>query len=440
MHGKRSQDQRASLGAAGLALGATVVFGSVIVGQETPEVLPAGHERVIGYLKSDDLADPVAQLKRDVESGKVKLTRRGPSGYLESVLQALGVNPDTQCLVFSKTSAQRDLISSKTPRAVYFNDRVYVGYVQNSDHLEIASIDPQKGTVFYTVTQGEEPAIQRTNQCITCHLGPKTLNVPGVLVRSSLSSRDGTPRSQITEFTTGHMPPLRTRWAGWYVTGKAENDVHLGNSFLEEGEDPAKFDPRPGSGVMRLSGRFDTSPYPRATSDIVALMLLDDSVRMNNLITAASYETRLTLDELRQGHITQAQADERIKLHADALLDYLLFNHETPLKGPVVGTANIPAWFAKGAPRDQKGRSLKDLDMRTRMFKYPCHYLIYSDHFAALPPTTKHYLFERLVRVLNNEDPGFPNLSRVDRTAIREILVDTLPGFRELVEQTGRPG
>lgn len=255
-----------------------------------------------------------------------------------------------------------------------------------------------------------------------------------------MSSRDGTPRSQITEFTTGHMPPLRTRWAGWYVTGRTENDVHLGNGFLEEGEDPAKFDPTPGSNVMRLSGRFDTTPYPRATSDIVALMLLDDSVRMNDLIAAARYETLLAQDELAHHQLDQAGVDARIRLHTDALVDYLFFNHETPLKGTVTGTADIPSWFAKDAPRDRKGRSLKDLDLRTRMFKYPCHYLIYSPQFAALPAATKGYLWHRVDDVLSGQDAKFARMTETDRQAVREILLDTLPEFRQWTEQNARHG
>ena len=59
-------------------------------------------------------------------------------------------------LVFSKTSLQRDRISPRTPRAVYFNDDLYVGFCRLGEVLEVAVADPQLGTVFYTLDQ--EPA------------------------------------------------------------------------------------------------------------------------------------------------------------------------------------------------------------------------------------------------------------------------------------------
>ena len=40
------------------------------------------------------------------------------------MLKQLGVNPDSQALVFSKTSTQAEKIGPRTPRAIYFNDDV----------------------------------------------------------------------------------------------------------------------------------------------------------------------------------------------------------------------------------------------------------------------------------------------------------------------------
>ena len=43
----------------------------------------------------------------------------------------------------------------------------------------------------------------------------------------------------------------------------------------------------------------------------------------------------------------------------------MLFLDEAPLTGPVKGNAGFAEWFAAQGPRDGKGRSLRDLDLRT---------------------------------------------------------------------------
>ena len=74
-------------------------------------------------------------------------------GYLPAVLKELGIDTSSQALVFSKTSFQRELISPKVPRALYFNNSVYIGWVKGGAVLEAASQDCQQGTIFYTLDQ-----------------------------------------------------------------------------------------------------------------------------------------------------------------------------------------------------------------------------------------------------------------------------------------------
>ena len=53
------------------------------------------------------VSDPVARLEQRLESGAAKLEVASNGwGYLPSVLKQLGVNADSQALVFSKTSTQ----------------------------------------------------------------------------------------------------------------------------------------------------------------------------------------------------------------------------------------------------------------------------------------------------------------------------------------------
>ncbi len=111
--------------------------------------------------------DPVARLEQRMEKGQIKL-EAAPNGwgYLPSVLKQLGINRDSQALVFSKTSTQVENIGPRTPRAIYFNDDVLVGFVRNSDVLEIASLDPKQGVQFYVLVRAAEPAFAPSQGCL----------------------------------------------------------------------------------------------------------------------------------------------------------------------------------------------------------------------------------------------------------------------------------
>ena len=83
--------------------------------------------------------------------------------------------------------------------------------------------------------------------------------------------------------------------------------------------------------------------------------------------------------------------------------------------------------------RDKQGRSLRDLDLKTRLFRYPLSYLVYSEAFGALPTKVRDYVYGRLWKVLTGREASsdFDHLSTVDSRAILEILAETksdLPG------------
>ena len=102
--------------------------------------------------------DPVARLTRRLERGQAALASRTDGlGYLPSVLSALGINADSQMLVFAKNSLQPGLISPRTPRAIYFNDQVYVGFIPGSPSIELIAIDALEGLQFYTLRNVPSP-------------------------------------------------------------------------------------------------------------------------------------------------------------------------------------------------------------------------------------------------------------------------------------------
>lgn len=396
-------------------------------------ILGPAEESVLRYEDSADLNDPVARLQRRLQKGQARLSYTNGHGYLPSLLQQLGISVTSQTLVFSKTSSQAAHTSPRTPRALYFNDQSYVGWVPGGETIDVVGVDSRKGPIFYTLEQRPEasPHFVRRNECLSqCHLGPKTQNVPGLFVRSILTTAEGRPRDEVRDFVSGHGSPLERRWAGWFVTGTHSGDQHLGNAWLPAGRPVSAVDLRPGSNVTDLRPFTETPLYLSPHSDTVALMVLDHSVRLQNLLTQATYETRLA-QELPGG--SPGDAPTRIARAGDALLTYLLFRDEAPLHGAVTGTSDFARDFALRGPRDHQGRSLREFDLQRRLFRYPCSYLIYSPAFDALPGAMKSYLYPKLRRILRGQESSglFGSLTAADRTAVEEILRATKPEFRD---------
>lgn len=392
--------------------------------------------------------DAVALLQEKLDQGEASLTWDEEHGWLPSVLEQLNVPQSSQLLVFSKTSLQLRRIMPSRPRALYFNDETYIGWVQRGDVVEVSTVDPEQGAIFYTLKQqiSESPKFVRDRgQCLICHASSRTKGVPGHLVRSVYPSRDGQPHFGLGTITTDHATPFEKRFGGWYVTGTHGGMRHLGNAIADDNrKDP--IDPEPGANLASLGRLFRTSPYLQQTSDLVAMMVLEHQAQMHNLITRASFETRRAKhhDDVMNAALKRPKdycsdsTGRRIASAADKLVEYLLFKDEFRLTSPVSGVSGFADEFSTRGPRDSQGRSLREFDLETRMFKYPCSFLIYSEAFDALPPATLDVVYTRLLDVLSDSsepasDDAFAHLSRADRIAIREILAETKPGFRERI-------
>jgi hypothetical protein len=384
----------------------------------------------------------VSRLVERVKSGETKLAQEEHFGYLRSLLAELDVPTESQILVFSKTSLQRHRISPRTPRALYFNDDVYVGFCQQGDVLEISAADPQLGTVFYTLDQDPllTPKFRRqTDNCLICHGSSQTKEIPGHVVRSVFADASGLPILSSGTFRVDQTTPFEKRWGGWYVTGTHGDQKHLGNLIVRGRPDRDEVDNSAGLNQTCLDSRIDVSNYPTPHSDIVALMLLEHQTDAHNYITRANFLTRQAMHyqqslnrELKEpADRVWDSTKSRIKSAGEPLVEYLLFSGEARLTAPIRGTSGFAEQFAQRGLRDRRGRSLRDLDLQTRLLKYPCSYLIYSPGFAALPHEVKDYVLGRMHEVLNGKDQSgkFTHLSAADRTAIREILEDTLPDW-----------
>lgn len=385
--------------------------------------------------------DRIARLAASLESGEKVLAWSEEQGWLPDLLKQLQVSPESQTLVFSKTSLQIRQIAPSNPRAIYFSDDAYLGFVPGGDLIELSAVDPLLGPVFYTLEQQkqERPRIRRDdNQCLTCHATSKTQGVPGYLVRSVFAGSDGQPLYGLGTTTTNHTTPLKDRFGGWYVTGQHGSMRHRGNVFAKNATDhPIDFEAGANADTVPRAARIER--YPRASSDLVALMVLEHQSQMHNFITAAHYEARqaLAYQETmnkaleRPADFRSESTTRRIHTAAEQLVRCLLFAEEFQLTSPIAGTSQFVNEFQQLGPRDSSGRSLRQFDLQTRLLKYPCSYLIYSEAFDQLPAEVKQHVGQRLSEILFAEsaERGFEHLTRESRVAIREILRETKPGL-----------
>jgi hypothetical protein len=211
----------------------------------------------------------------------------------------------------------------------------------------------------------------------------------------------------------------------------------MGNWVVENKRDPAAEGNANGQNVTELKSRFTVANYLTPHSDLVALLVFEHQTECHNRIARAlittkqalHYQATLNKELGEPADHKWDSAARRIESAGDALAKYLLFSGEAKLEGPISGTSDFAKEFAARGPFDKRGRSLRQFDLQTRLFKYPCSYLIYSHGFQALPPEVKDHTLKRLHEALTGKDTSepFAHLSAADRKAVLEILRDTLP-------------
>ena len=360
---------------------------------------------------------------------------------VQELCRTFQVPEESQVLVFSKTSKQNDRISPQTPRAIYFNEEVYIGYTLGGA-VELAAIDPSLGPVFYLVEPAEQrsrpPVFQRDQSCLSCHGGPFSPGVPGLLVRSVFPAASGHPILSQGSTVVGTSTPFEQRWGGWYVTGLHGSGRHRGNVLaVEQADGSCELPVEKGANVLKLDGLFDTRPYPRASSDIVALMVLEHQSSTQNVLTKA-HQTALRAMHMQNSlqrelgepvtGIPAGTAARILDHSAEDVLDALLFKDEAALPdGGIEGDEGFQTAFVRHARQSAEGRSLKDFQLLNRLFKYRCSYMIHGVTFTHLQPDLKQRVLARLERVLDAQDPTerFAYLGESERRHIRTILEET---------------
>ncbi|HEY9137163.1 MAG TPA: hypothetical protein VIM67_02755 [Terriglobus sp.] len=390
--------------------------------------------------RSDELHDPVAKLQQRLDRGEATLTYEPEHGYLRSVLKELKIPVDSQTLVFSKTSFQYKKISPEHPRALYFNDDVYIGQVHEGKAIEVVSFDPMQGAIFYLLDEHEvdKPKFERAElDCTQCHIAAGTRGVPGVLLRSIYPTATGTQATSTRTFITDQESDIKNRWGGWYVTGKftSSPDLSLGNAVVAD-------DTAPTAKLTPIAAKFDAKSYLSADSDVVAHLVLAHQTQAHNLITLTNYRVRIAQFQTAKangGKPVDATAipessRQQYERPAEQLLRYLVFANEASLAGlgfEADAKSDFARDFTAHGPRDAKGRSLRDFDLKLHTFRYPCSYLIYTESFDAIPEPAKGYVYHRLFQVLSGEDQSqdFASISPTAKRAALEILLATKRGL-----------
>ncbi len=406
-----------------------VVFPVITLGQKAYESAP------INYYDSEAV-DKIADYFADPENFK-EWERSGPSSYLEDFLDTFDIPAASQSLVFSKTSLQASRIRPKNPRAIYFNDEIYVGWVPGGDYLEVSAPSPETGTNFYVVEMdGDRPELVRENHdCLQCHGGSFTRDIPGHLVRSVYPDLSGQPIFKAGTRVVDQTTPIHERWGGWLVTGAEMN--HKGNSIYNETSAGAAF-----SSEFTIED-VPNNGYLSEGSDVVAQLVLAHQAQLHTLLadlvlsTRRAFHDQRIMDELlkREDPISESTA-RRIKHASDKVLKYMFFVDEADIPKIEIADSPFAQAFHNRGPKDSKGRSLYQLRVNRRMFRYPFSYIVYTDTFNDLPKEALDYVWPEIERILDptTRHEGYSHLSRRDKTAIKEILLETHPAAREYWE------
>ncbi len=372
--------------------------------------------------------DRFARLQKELATGRVSLDRSGEKAFLKSLLAALEIPESSQMLVFSTTSLQLSLITPSNPRALYFNEDTYLGFIPGGK-IEIVAIDPELGGIFYILdipkTATADLNIERSRRCMNCHSGSESGYVPGLVIKSVVPGPRGGTLDAFRVDLTGHGIPLSDRFGGWYLTGQHGFTNHWANAIGRSG---------PGDAITKdpvLPGeRFSYSRYPVETSDILPQLLHEHQAGFVNRVLQMGYVARSYVHE-SGGKLTSDQTTELEKQARD-LVRYVLFADEAALPaGGIEGDKAFKADFL--AKRKVANRaSLKDFDLGERLFKYRCSYMIYTPVFEALPTVAKNLVIRELRQALTTKASLSEHLGMAEKSAIRDILRATHPDFSEI--------
>ncbi len=398
---------------------------SAVQGKDFFELPPISYTEGMG-------SDAITRLAGEVQRGEKVITAKSTKEFLRWMLKELKIPEESQVLVFSKTSLQIRLISPQTPRALYFNDDIYVGWVPGGK-IEIAATDPVKGMTFYTADfrrahlDEKEDIFARETSCLSCHATTRTEGIPGVFVRSVFPDKDGQPLGHRGSFLANDSEEMKNRWGGYYITGRGRGVKHMGNRiFPEKGEVEE-------TEIWHdtLEGVVDTDRYLQPTSDIIPLMMLEHQTRVHNRLIRANLRYR------RIRYLVQTEDDslkDLIRNSAEDIVKVMIFQDEATIGGDGMdGNDEVEDALIAQGPLSLKGRSLRETRLHPRLMVHRMSYMIYSEAFANLPHSIKSEVLRLLRLYLSAEDDSAAarHLGKKEKSRIDVILRETFPPYIE---------
>ncbi len=307
----------------------------------------------------------------------------GELEFLAHVLKGLEVADSTQLLVFSSTSLQT-IVNPSNPRAIYFNDDTSVGFVPGG-RIEITSFDPEVGPVFQIFERtfgGNAPTATRSTRCMNCHAGDMTKYLPGLPLESVAINSAGGTLETYRSGAPGHQTPLADRFGGWHLTGRHNLPQTHANLIGQLVNGKLRTVPNEPGQRARLDR------YPRPTSDILPHLVHDHQVGFVNLATESLYLSKLLASE--PGGLQAPAAAKELDELADRFARYILFADEAKLPAQGIGgDADFIRDFQARARKSPEGVSVREFDLRTRLFRTRCSYMLESSVWAAVPAEVK---------------------------------------------------
>ena len=330
-------------------------------------------------------------LNRDSAGGAVRAASPvDEKDRLLEVLKALNIPVSSQLLVYSATSLQSGIINPANP----------VFYLLNTD-------------------AGSRISAVRSERCMNCHAGRTSWHLPGLVAESVIPTKTGASLDGFRREKVGHVIPLKERLGGWHVTGAHAEGPHLGNLMGEsyEGSYTCVANP-PGM-------RFHWERYPARTSDLFAHLIHEHQLGFHNLVTLALYRTRDAL--LSGGGMVRERDRPALQEAALNLVRYMLFQGEALLpSGGLTADAAFVRDFLGRRVAAPSGSSLRDLELKERLFRHRCSYMIYTPGFKALQPVMKETVLRSLQEALSERAPEeFGYLPASEKRAILHILRET---------------
>lgn len=376
--------------------------------------------------------DPFSTIRTKLENGKINSFSKSPNEYLLNLLKELSISIHSQLLVYSTTSLQLSKISPQNPRAIYFSDDIYLGYVPGGQ-IEVIGIDPKLGAIPYIFNipknqDLEHPLIHRSSRCMNCHASKDIGRIPGLLISSVIPGPGGGTLDRFRKNSTGHEIQFKDRFGGWHITGHNPFTNSWANySGIMKNGQINRVDNLPGT-------KFKWDKYITNSSNLLAHLLLEHQVGFTNRCIEITYKYRELIHN-ENSNTKNTSIINFIEEKSNDLLSYILFKNEAKLPQSInFESSTFISDFEKKQGESSSSNGLRKLNLKTRLLENRCSYMVFSNSFLGLPEQFKKILLRKLKLILQNKNGGghFSYLTAKEKVNILDSLNESMIGFSRI--------